>query len=943
MSMLKIFSTVTSYFTSDSNKKLGVLEIEQAKEVLNKPDEDEPPQENPDEEKLKNHECFKRTAKVTFIDNHCITLEGDLYFDNCTVQGLEVGDIVVYLGYMVNDEIKISKILEKLDDEWSNPVEEKANWYEKLIIVKVAARDERKIHIQPGDFILDLNKIRAEFVPMIGDWLQVQAIIEKDVTTVGLGGNILDITAINPVSPRMLVGIVKKWNDSIGIGIINNDIYFSKDACCPGYIPEVGDRVSAQAVESDQLNLHWRAINVVPEEETTTTIGLDKMPQDPRIIELLKNKNGIEISDDIQINFKQIGEAKIITVNIFNKSEEIQKIIKGYFKNQNKDESQIRLHSPPLNDGYLMEPEDKLIVKFSCRARHMGTTKELFVFMFEGFEIARWITIQVIGEFELRNRNSFIPPKNKKEVFRNAKSAILNTQPNDILLGQKPVRPPSFITNKLPMFDIPMWLIDNLFSEMSRYQYIGEIPIERVAPCLSQNLSIQTYADRFHCLVYLEELSLQINMHKYDMKSATFIKDGEFLLLEVEDLSERRPSVILGDKVMAYKPNHKLKHVKLEGFVHKTAARHVFLKFHQNFHDSYNGEEYTIEFQSSRTNFRRYHQAIDLAIRNLGQNFLFPNHVKLKEPQILFQVDDGSQTHKSAKYLEMIQYAKKRKSKSPESPESKSKPDAETQNEEESSSNASISSKSSKTESSKSEPESPNASKPANLKSPQADLSTKSEKSKNKPMKILKWFDKKLNMYQRRAVENILRGEARPLPYFIFGPPGTGKTVTLIETILQICALAPHCHILVVAPSNSAADLIAHRVLDANILQPGEMVRMIAFRCIADNNQLSERLAPYYVTGDISREGSRESRESYLANDGKKIRIGMQASTLGRHKVTIGTCMVIGNIYTMGLPKGHFTHILIDEAGQATEPEVLIPLCMLDIKTAQTVLAGESF
>lgn len=47
---------------------------------------------------------------------------------------------------------------------------------------------------------------------------------------------------------------------------------------------------------------------------------------------------------------------------------------------------------------------------------------------------------------------------------------------------------------------------------------------------------------------------------------------------------------------------------------------------------------------------------------------------------------------------------------------------------------------------------------------------------------------------------------------------------------------------------------------------------------------------------------------------------------IGRNRITIGTCVSVGVLYTMGFPKGHFTHIIIDEAGQATEPEILIPL-----------------
>lgn len=64
-------------------------------------------------------------------------------------------------------------------------------------------------------------------------------------------------------------------------------------------------------------------------------------------------------------------------------------------------------------------------------------------------------------------------------------------------------------------------------------------------------------------------------------------------------------------------------------------------------------------------------------------------------------------------------------------------------------------------------------------------------------------------------------------------------------------------------------------------------------------------------------------------------------SVLGRHKITVSTCSSTGVLHSMGFPRGHFSHIFVDEAGQASEPEVMIPVSFLDKYDGQIVLAGD--
>ena len=111
---------------------------------------------------------------------------------------------------------------------------------------------------------------------------------------------------------------------------------------------------------------------------------------------------------------------------------------------------------------------------------------------------------------------------------------------------------------------------------------------------------------------------------------------------------------------------------------------------------------------------------------------------------------------------------------------------------------------------------------------------------------------------------------------------------------------------------------------------------MVAQHCL-DEGTIPETLLPFCATGALQEEQS--GNKMFTEQSGFKQ--NCTASVLGRHRITVGTCSALGLIYNMGLSRGHFTHVLVDEAGQATEPEIMIPLTFIHSDTGQVILAGD--
>lgn len=64
-------------------------------------------------------------------------------------------------------------------------------------------------------------------------------------------------------------------------------------------------------------------------------------------------------------------------------------------------------------------------------------------------------------------------------------------------------------------------------------------------------------------------------------------------------------------------------------------------------------------------------------------------------------------------------------------------------------------------------------------------------------------------------------------------------------------------------------------------------------------------------------------------------------SRLKCFRVIVTTCVLASFAYGIGVPCGHFTHMIFDKAGQATEPEIMIGIKMLADASTNVVLSED--
>lgn len=490
----------------------------------------------------------------------------------------------------------------------------------------------------------------------VGDNVRLECVITEEESTwnpsMGIFGEIVEIKKVTPNCVKNEIGRVTATFDEYAI--FDESVIIDYSNIVNHQQIKLWDEFEYEAIETsvfrDGRNFNWRVIKLVKR----------ILHKKDREIDTMKK---VELNDE-HLELRQSTREVSKFTTIFNKSNEKIIVTKCDITNNcgsielQKPDKKFELR--PFNGAYK--------IYFNICPKQYGTFVEELTVHFGNN------TKKCLIKFHVLKATTASRYYNNIEVIPGRKCHVATR----------------FIEIKIPEYLIPDMFRRNFDFKKQTQLIVHDFSVDDGHKFLIEELYEHNYLAKMRYLIYLEEIAMGIHFERYRIDRAHFENKDDYLKLEVEGVHEKRPSITMGDFILASDPfKFKDCNPPHRGEIHRVDQNCIYVKFNSEFHQSHKRKDFRIDFFFSRTSFRRQQFALDqvLSPTGLGLNFLFPKLLNMKK-------------------------------------------------------NPQIDVKLSKT----------------------GNISLNGSESE--------FFNKSLNVYQKSAVINVLRGETRPLPYIIYGPPG---------------------------------------------------------------------------------------------------------------------------------------------------------------------------
>ncbi|XP_066479370.1 helicase MOV-10 [Tiliqua scincoides] len=551
-----------------------------------------------------------------------------------------------------------------------------------------------------------------------------------------------------------------------------------------------------------------------------------------------KKKNGVDIVSDHDLRNGSIrfpvtpNEKKTITLKVRNNGVN-EVTLREYKQLRRARELTFKAPSPP---PVTLPPGMSYEIEVDCLAPDYGYFLSIVVFKFKSEQDGPFIIGRFISAVAKSKLAEQLGPSAKYQPYQAKlhKPHYVTTEdgiPPDTSLSYE-----LQLKIRLDSHKYPSDLKDQI-----EYLDEGHAPdngtrdkVAQLQSLLGAELQFDNYSEKFELLLHLEEIQMEVDIHRYDMHDVCMVKDSrskDLLVLKAPGVAENRPSVLRGDHLFVTENLGQFPTVRYKGYVHAVELEKVKLGFSRKLLSRFiDNMKFDVTFTFNRLPLQVQHRAVLFAQKRQLRNLLFPS---FSDGESLLPVGQS-----------------------------------------------------------------------------------------------LRLYDRNLNNEQCKAVHQVVAGISRPAPYLIFGPPGTGKTVTMVEAIKQVLHCLEDSHVLACAPSNSAADLLCQHL--KNHIEKRKIYRMNASNRHYDT--IPEDIKPY-CNWDTE----------------KKCPVFPAKEKLQEYKVIITTLVTAARLVSADFPAGHFSHVFIDESGHAVEPESVTAiagiLTVMDKKEnpkgGQLVLAGD--